>query len=121
LNDSDFPSDTKEERGRWIGISEQIGHAMTFLVLTDKTKQVIHRSNICTACDSSSANIRLDPLNASLPTSPPVLKSCLDKKLDLESSLDHGEMVSATIPLIDFNDLIGRTFIMPPQEDGQQH
>ena len=31
------------------------------------------------------------------------------------------EMVSATIPLINFNDLIGRTFLMPPQENGQQH
>jgi hypothetical protein len=30
-------------------------------------------------------------------------------------------MVSATIPLIAFNDLIGRTFLIPPQEDGQQH
>jgi hypothetical protein len=30
-------------------------------------------------------------------------------------------MVGATIPLINFNDLIGRTFLMSPQEDGQQH
>jgi hypothetical protein len=24
------------------------------------------------------------------------------------------------MPLVDFNDLIGRTFLLPPQEDGQQ-
>jgi hypothetical protein len=30
-------------------------------------------------------------------------------------------MVSATMPLINFNDHIGCTFLMPPQEDGQQH
>jgi hypothetical protein len=30
-------------------------------------------------------------------------------------------MVSVTVPIINLNDLIGRTFLMPPQEDGQQH
>jgi hypothetical protein len=42
LDDSDFPSDTREERGRWVSISEHVGHAMTFLVLTDYTNQVLH-------------------------------------------------------------------------------
>jgi hypothetical protein len=25
------------------------------------------------------------------------------------------------VPLIDINDLVGRTFLMPQEEDGQQH
>jgi hypothetical protein len=122
LDDSDLPSDTREERGRWIGISEHVGHAMTFLILTDDTKHVIHRSNIRTACDPSTANLRLDPLNDK-PLSnsiPPVLRSRLDK-LNLEILTDHGEMVSAKVPHIDINDLVGRTFLMPQEEDGQQH
>jgi hypothetical protein len=30
-------------------------------------------------------------------------------------------MFSAKVPLIDFNDLVGRTFLMPQEEDGHQH
>jgi hypothetical protein len=95
---------------------------MTFLILTDDTKHVNHRSNIRTACDPSAANLCLDPLNdKTLSKSiPPVLRSLLDK-LNLETLTDHGEMVIAKVPLIDINDLVRRTFLMPEEEDGQQH
>jgi hypothetical protein len=42
LGDSDFPSDSREKRGHFVGISESIGHAMTFKILTDDTLKVIH-------------------------------------------------------------------------------
>ena len=46
VDDSDFPSGTREERGHFVGIAENIGHNMTFRILTDDTKKVIHQSNI---------------------------------------------------------------------------
>jgi hypothetical protein len=37
LDDSDFPSDSREKRGHFVGISESVRHAMTFKILTDDT------------------------------------------------------------------------------------
>jgi hypothetical protein len=53
LDDSDFPSDSREKRGHFVGISESVGHAMTFKILTDDTLKVIHRSNVRSALKSA--------------------------------------------------------------------
>jgi hypothetical protein len=42
VDDSDFPSDSHEKCGHFVGISESVGHAMTFKTLTDNTLKVIH-------------------------------------------------------------------------------
>jgi hypothetical protein len=42
FDDSDFPSDSREKRGHFVSISESVGHAMTFKILTDNTLKVIH-------------------------------------------------------------------------------
>ena len=47
LDDNDFPSQSTEKLGRFVGISEHVGHALTFKVLTDDTNKIIHRSRIC--------------------------------------------------------------------------
>jgi hypothetical protein len=48
--DQTHPHST-ERRGRWLGISEHIGHAMTFLILTDDTQEIISRSILRPADD----------------------------------------------------------------------
>jgi hypothetical protein len=108
LDDSNLPSDFGEDRGRWVLISENVGHAITLLVLTDNTIQLLQEANISSACDPSSFNLRLDPLNKISPSKSvsPGLCSRLDK-LNLAMYLDHLEMVSVKLPLINFNDLIG--------------
>ena len=67
VDDSDFPSSSREQRGRWIGVAEHVGHAMTFKILTDDTQKIIYRSNIRSARDPKSSNLRQDPLNDSIP------------------------------------------------------
>ena len=47
-----FPSVSKEICGRWVGISENVGHAMMWLVLTDVTQKIHSVSEICSALDS---------------------------------------------------------------------
>jgi hypothetical protein len=42
LDNSDFPSDSSEKRGHFVGISESFRHTMTFKILTDDTLKVIH-------------------------------------------------------------------------------
>ena len=41
-----FPSQTDEEKGRWVGVSESVGHAMTYMILNEDTNKIIHRSVI---------------------------------------------------------------------------
>ena len=62
VDDSDFPSDTRELRGHFVGIAEHVGHALTFKVLTDDTSKVIYRSNVRPASMDMEYNLRLDPL-----------------------------------------------------------
>ena len=38
-DDSSFPSDATEVRGRFVGISENVGHDMTFKILNCSTKR----------------------------------------------------------------------------------
>ena len=40
--ESHFPSMSNEKAGRFVGISEHVGHVLTFLVLTDDTQKIIH-------------------------------------------------------------------------------
>ena len=57
-----FPSDTREQRGYFVGITEHVGQAVTFKILTDNTLKVINRYNICSADLSLEHNLRRDPL-----------------------------------------------------------
>jgi hypothetical protein len=57
LDDSDFPSDSREKRRHFIGISESVGHAMTFKILTDDTLKVIHQSNVRSALNPHAKNL----------------------------------------------------------------
>jgi hypothetical protein len=115
LDDSDFPSDLKKKRGRWAGVAEHVGHAMTFKVLTDDANKIIYWSNIRTSTDTSSQNLRETPLNDSVVS---IIKSCHDSSL--ATTQVHGETATVPIPIIDANNLVGRTFLLPPEPDGQR-
>ena len=46
VNDSDFPSQSKEEKCNIVGIEENVGNSFTYKVLTSDTKRIICRYNI---------------------------------------------------------------------------
>jgi len=46
VGDSNFPSDSCKLHRHWVGVAENVGHAMSFKILTDNTHKVLHRSNI---------------------------------------------------------------------------
>jgi hypothetical protein len=119
VDDSDFPSESREKRGRWVGIAEHVDHAMTFKILMDDTRKIIYRSNIRSALDPDSRNLRMEPLNDDKVLAPIIISR---RDSDPVDSLDHGEEndLSMPMPVVDPNDLVGRTFLMPPQEDGQR-
>ena len=149
MDDTPFPSGSREHRGRWVGVSETVGNFMTFKILTDDSLTVIHRSNIRSARDPNQRNLRMDPLNEAPPqvirswrVSPPAsdhgensvpfddVPHCDpvpddDPPSDTptaptpasqqKSIHDRDEMT-----IIDLDDLVGRSFLLDSQEDGQR-
>ena len=69
-DESSFPSKSTEESGNFVGISENVGHDMTFSVLNTAANKVISRYNVRSEDDPTSPNLRIDPL-----TVPEVVRS----------------------------------------------
>jgi hypothetical protein len=112
---------------------------MTYKILTDDTRWIIHHSNIRSAADPNARNLHLDPLN----DEPPEVIRSLCKA---SPASDHGENFSlhsmeptnedpytestpdpSECPstgddtvIVDPQELLGRTFLMDTQEDGQR-
>ena len=108
LDDADFPSESTERRGRFVGIAENVGHALTFKVLTDDTKKIIYRSRIRSAMNPKEKNLRIE---CDTSTTPP----------EIVKAKHHDDLLNGeTMPTFDPSELIGRTFLLPPEEDGQR-
>ena len=63
VDDTTFPSTSREERGHFVGISHNVGHAMTYKILCYQSLTVIHRANLRSAANPTGPNLRLDPLD----------------------------------------------------------
>ena len=75
-DDAQFPSGTREKRGRWVGVAENVGDILTYQILTEDTRQVINRSVIRSALDPDNINYRAEfPEEPSAPRDPFVLSS----------------------------------------------
>lgn len=137
VDDSHFPSESREERGHFVGIAENVGHSMTFKILSDKTQKVICRSNIRPVTDAD-PNIRSSLLHGeeftdstTIKISNPIIKSkgdTIQKINQKQTEMGSTEMGSQgsteknknSIPVFSPSDLVGRTFLMDEQEDGQR-
>ena len=109
-DNASFPSDSTEKLGRFVGIAEHVGHALTFKILTDDTKKVIFHSRIRSALKPNEKNLRMDP-------NPTAVKDVGEDVLKSAQLHDGDE---PTMPTFDPSDLIGCTFLKPPEEDGQR-
>ena len=105
-----FPSDSPEALGYMVGISENVGHAMTYKILTADTHKIICRSELRSAINANDPNKHLTPPDGETP--PNVIKSKFD---NMENKSSEPNALS------DLNDLVGRTFLLKPTEDGQIH
>jgi hypothetical protein len=90
LEDSSFPSGLREQRGHFVGISEHVGHAMTYMILTNDTQKIVHRSNVRTALDLLSLNKQVDPPSGEDYQPPPIMK--LRSKESDEVMDENGEL-----------------------------
>ena len=119
MDESSYPSDSTEKLGRFVGISEDVGHALTYKILTDDCKKVIHHSVVCSAMDPVQLNNQVLPTQDDDPH--PHLRSRLDNPSIVDGSASRdGEMQPMTMALVNPEDLVGHTFLVP-QDNGQTH
>jgi hypothetical protein len=129
---NNFPSCTKEALGNIVGISEHCGHALTWKILTSETQHIIYRSLVRPATPDD-ANLRAGMFYGedNVPTSDPIIKSRSDCDVHVDNlkpatlicedieETDDGETLPPS-PIFNPEDLVGRTFLMDEQEDGQE-
>ena len=60
IDDSDFPSDSREGYGYFVGFAENVGHALTYRILTRDTRKIIERSSVRSTLDPADPNLRLE-------------------------------------------------------------
>ena len=134
MDDSDFPSESRELRGHFVGFSEHVGHALTYKVLTEDTLRIVHRSAIRSAVNTSDRNLRLDTIDGESTTTdaPEVIKTKGPPSLKFSIPPDDGSSQSPSSKIIDIDydptyvqtetppgtiDIIGRSILID-QEDG---
>jgi len=107
-----FPKENVEEQGWFVGISENVGNAMTFLILT-RNDTLIERSVTRSAAKPGSfQNLRAnyDKMKESGKEDEEFIYSVM------ESQMEEGKQ----LPTFDPSGLVGRTYIEMPQDDGTQ-
>ncbi|MEL7079570.1 MAG: reverse transcriptase domain-containing protein, partial [Cyanobacteria bacterium J06582_2] len=106
----------KEALGRFVGVCENKGDALTYWVLTDDTQQVIARSAVRTALDPSRPNLRL-----SAPASDGGEFSSDPLKIATAAELlyPHVDPSDVQLPRFSPDDLLKRSFVRE-LDDGQK-
>ena len=134
--DLNFPSSSNEKKGCWVGFADNQGDSLTWRILTEDTQKIIIRSGVRSALRTttnqrlasssgegttlpfpipypkqSSNSLPLDPLDASTPNFEQFVKS------------QSGEDEDYPIPManIDIPNLLGRSFLLPPEDNGERH
>ena len=134
--DLNFPSSSNEKKGYWVGFADNQGDSLTWRILTEDTQKIIIRSGVRSALrtttnqrlaspsgegttlpfpipypQQSQNSLPLDPLDASTPNFEHFVKS------------QTGEDEDNLIPManIDIPNLLGRSFLLPPEDNGERH
>ena len=134
--DLNFPSSSNEKKGYWVGFADNQGDSLTWRILTEDTQKIIIRSGVTSALrtttnqrlaspsgegttlpfpipypQQSQNSLPLDPLDASTPNFEQFVKS------------QTGEDEDNPIPManIDIPNLLGRSFLLPPEDNGERH
>ena len=134
--DLNFPSSSNEKKGYWVGFADNQGDSLTWRILTEDTQKIIIRSGVRSALrtttnqrlaspsgegttlpfpipypQQSTNSLPLDPLDASTPNFEQFVKS------------QSGQDEDNPIPManIDIPNLLGRSFLLPPEDNGERH
>ena len=136
-NDQNFPSESEERAGYWVGFGEHCGDAMTHIILDNDTQTIIYRSAVRPKM-SSTPKHRLAPHGGEVSASsdPSEDKISSGSRLGspegsspkqkgptvfIWSRDDENPSGSKPMPTFEPSDLIGRTFLLQPEENGERH
>ena len=123
--------------GFWVSVGEHCGDAMTHELLDHETQKIIYRSAVRPK-KSSTPNHRLAPHAGEVSISSgrsedkitsgsllgPTESSSPKQKAPtvfIRSRDEENPSGSKPIPTFDPTDLIGRAFLLPPEENGERH
>ena len=132
-HDQHFPSDSEERLVSGLGFAEHCGDSLTHMVLDAETFKIIYRSALRPRSPKD-PNKRLihaggeeDYQPHSKPTKHPTSvpddeKSAQPATLTVYIKSWHDDGPTSSKPLPEFNpdDLVGRTFILPPGDNGER-
>ena len=134
--DLNFPSSSNEKKGYWVGFADNQGDSLTWRILTEDTQKIIIRSGVRSALrtatnqrlaspsgegttlpfpipypQQSQNSLPLDPLEASTPNFEQFVKT--------QSGEDEDHPIH--MATIDIPNLLGRSFLLPPEDNGERH
>ena len=134
--DLNFPSSSNEKKGYWVGFADNQGDSLTWRILTEDTQKIIIRSGVRSALrtttnqrlasssgegttlpfpipypQQSQLSLPLDPLDESNPT--------FEHFVNSQSGEDEDNPIPMTN--IDIPNLLGRSFLLPPEDNGERH
>ena len=134
--DPHFPSSSNEKKGYWVGFADNQGDSLTWRILTEDTHKITIRSGVrsalrtttnqCLASPSgegttlpfpipypqqSKNSLPLDPFDESTPN--------FEQFVNSQSGEDEDNPIH--MANIDMPNLLGRSFLLPPEDNGEHH
>ena len=104
-DDGKFPSESKEKRGRWAGVAENIGDTLTYLIVSDETEKVVVRS-VLRPVTEDDYNFRADPYFG-------------NENASTQQPFQLHSLAKGNLPRFSVEELMQRTFLYDIQ-DGQK-
>ena len=134
--DLNFSSSSNETKGYWVGFDDNQGDHLTWRILTEDTQKIIIRSSIRSALrtttnqhlastsgegttlpfpipyhQQSTNSLPLDPFDESTPN--------FEQFVNSQSGEDEDNPIH--MANIDIPNLLGRSFLLPPEDNGERH
>ena len=117
-HDQHFPSESEERAPFWVGLVEHCGDAMTHILLDKITQKIIYRS-VVRPLTKSNPNHRLSEDGGEASTSKQP-SSKIPTVFITSRQADAAPSHIKPMPEFDPDDLVGRAFLLPPQENGER-
>ena len=117
-HDQHFPSESEERSAFWVGFGEHCGAAMTHKLLDKITQKIIYRSAVRPLIKSN-RNHRLTEDRGEASTSKQPSSNIPTVFIRLRQDAADPSHIKP-MPEFDPDYLLGRTFLLPPQENGER-